>query len=389
MFDKKENEIIEEFNQSLPHLSEKMNDQEKLDHYFLMLESQGKNWLKNIQTFNDDKKRIFNNKQEQIFIGSMLGDGCITKNYQNNSACKFTLTQSTMDHKGIDKRSYLEWFGKEFDDFNANISESTRKPSGLVKECGTKEEYYSYTLTTKTLNFWKKLEKQWYVPRTDHHFFKRRKIVPDNIKLTPLTLCVWHMEDGSNNQIDGNVELNTQGFSIEEIDFLINRLKEDLGIQSKPKKSNEQFKIYIGIKSYSDFIEMIKPHVEWDCFKYKVDTSGYDKVAQIGEDHSQAKLKNKDIDKMFKLREKGWMQKDIAKKFKVSKTMVSRTLSGDMHKHSGKKLETTRKPRVTKDQKLEIITLNEQGMFQKEIAGRLNINQSTVSRIIRRSQCQG
>ena len=63
-------------------------------------------------------------------------------------------------------------------------------------------------------------------------------------------------------------------------------------------------------------------------------------------------------------------------------------LSGDMHKHSGKAIKIKKKPRITKVQKAEVIALIEQGMFQKDIAERLNINQSTVSRI-RRDKCHG
>ena len=332
---------------------------------------------------------MLNDKQEQIFVGSMLGDGCISKNFSNEGLCRFEKGQSKKDFVGEDKLSYMNWMKQEFDEFSTSVIESSIKSSGIVKEISGDKTYDRYNFYTKSLKLWEILEAEWYVLRTDHKWYKRTKIVPRDIKLTPLTLCVWHMDDGSVNPKDANIELNTQGFSVEEVDFLIERINKDLSIKSHKKKGRKksQYKIYIGRDHYFDFMEMIKPHIEWDCFKYKVDTETYDKKPHQGETHSLSKLTKKNIKQIFKLRDKGWLQKKIANNLGISQANVSVILSGDRWSHLGTKRDVIRKPRLTKEMKSQIVLLKEDGVFQKAIAERLNINQSTVSRVLKENHC--
>ncbi len=335
---------------------------------------------------------MLNLKQEEIFNGSMLGDGCISKNFSNGCICRFEKIQSKCDHIGVDKIQFMEWHRLNFDDFNASINENTRKANGLVREiCGDKI-FKSYVFITKYLIGWEKLETKWYIPRTDHYWFKRRKIVPQDLKLTPLTLCIWHMDDGSNSPKDANIELNTQGFTPEEIDFLIEKLNKDLGIISKRKvsrkKTGNQFKIYVGRKHYFSFIEMIKPYVEWDCFQYKLDITTYNKKPHRGESHKLSKLTEKDVRQIFALHEKGCDHKEISEIIKISKPNISMILSGNRWKHITDVVRTNKKnPRVATEVKQQIIELRKQGLFQKDIAKQLNINQSTVSRTLEK-KCQ-
>lgn len=320
---------------------------------------------------------MFNENQLQIFTGSMLGDGTIVKNWQNEGRCRFQVGQSKKDHIGCDKISYIQYFVKEFDDFSSNSIEQENKPNNYLNK-----PHWTYCFYTHNLRFWEKLESKWYVSRTDHPRFKRRKIVPTDIKLTPLTLCIWHMDDGSNNQTDANIELNTQSFTFDEVEFLIERLKQDLGIDSHKKTGGKegQYKIYVGRGSYFDFIEMIKPHVEWDCFKYKIDTSGYTKEPHRGEDHSGSILTEIDVREIFTLRDNGMKQKDIAEKMGVSN--ISAILSGEQWSHLGLSRPKIKKPRLSKEVKKEMFNLQSNGKSQNEIAVILNINQSTVSRVL-------
>jgi transposase len=326
---------------------------------------------------------MFNEKQLQIFTGSMLGDGTIVKNCQNGGLCRFQVSQSQTDHAGCDKTSYMNFYLNEFDDFSTKIISASIKASGVA--INPHKNYFDrYVFYTHNLRFWEKLESKWYVPRTGHPRFKRRKIVPTDIKLTPLTLCVWHMDDGSNNQTDANIELNTQSFTVDEVEFLIERLKKDLGIDSHKKaggKKEGQYKIYIGRNSYFDFIEMIKQHVEWDCFKYKIDTSGYNKQPHRGETHSGSILTEEKVREIFRMRDKGMLQKDIAEK--VGSSNISAILSGEQWSHLGLSRYKFKKPRLSKEAKQQIANLQAQGLSQNQIAERLNINQSTVSRILR------
>jgi len=325
---------------------------------------------------------MFNEKQNQIFIGSMLGDGCIVKN-KSHGTCRFQLIQSKLDNSGINKKSYLEYFDKEFNDFSTKITSMSVKTNGIVKKLSGDKSFDRYVFYTHHLKFWEKLEQKWYVPRTDHKWFKRRKIIPKDIKLTPLILCIWMMEDGSNYAKDGNITLETQGFTIEEIDFLIKRLEEDLGIIGNKKKTKKnQYRIFIGVKSFHKFIEIIKPHIEWDCFKYKIDDS-YNKVPHVGENHSLSKLTEEKVKEMIELRRHGMLLKNIAKLFNISEANVSLATSGNRWKYLNDHVEVKNKPRITKETKQRVLAMFENGSSQNFIAKELNINQASVSRILK------
>ncbi len=328
---------------------------------------------------------MLDQKQTEIVNGSLLGDGCIWTDFSGHY--KFQVGQSQDDHSGADKYSYLYWYAKEFCVYGCSIRPKITQPTGLLKALGKKTEYRQYVFNTISNDLWRQLEAKWYVPRADHHWFKRRKIVPQDLRLTPLTLCVWHMDDGSINPKDANIELNTQGFTTEEVDFLIERLDKDLGIKSHKKKASKpgQWKIYVGRDSYFDFIDMIKPHIEWDCFQYKIDTSQYVKTPQIGEDHSLSKLTEVQARQIFALREKGWAIKKIAKKFKVSQSAVTMILNGDRWRHLGITTVGIRKPRITTEQKLQIVELSKSGRTQKDIGGLVGVNQATVCRLLKQN----
>ena len=74
-------------------------------------------------------------------------------------------------------------------------------------------------------------------------------------------------------------------------------------------------------------------------------------------------------------------QKDIAKKMGVSN--ISAILSGEQWSHLGLSMPKVKKPRLSKEVKQQIADLQTQGCSQNQIAERLNINQSTVSRVLR------
>lgn len=328
---------------------------------------------------------MLTNRQLEIITGSLLGDGTIWTNFVDPT-CKFYLSQSTKDKDGDNKKTYFSWWVQEFIDLGCTVSPRTTRGSGIIKN---NKLYYQYVFTTKSNYLWNEIEKKWYVPIV-HPRLKRRKIVPLDLKLTPLILCVWMMEDGSNYAKDGNITLETQGFTPEEVDFLIYRLDADLGIKATKKKTKKenQHRIFVGVKSQKDLINLIKPHVAWDCFKYKLDDS-YNKVHQSGENHSQAKLTDMRAREMIALRKAGKSIAQLAEIFKVSKANVSLITSGERWTHLGESVSVTKKPRVTKNQIEQIVILAKQGRFQKDIANELNVNQSTVSRILKNTPYMG
>ena len=321
-------------------------------------------------------------RQQQIVTGSLLGDGTIWTNFVD-PLMKWQVGQSKRDWHNENKKNYMCWYAKEFIDLGVSIRSMNIKATGVAAKKCKEASFDRYVFYTRCNEFWNDVGAKWYVQLTDHPRFKRRKIVPTDIKLTPLALCIWHMDDGSNNQTDANIELNTQSFNVDEVDFLIERLKQDLGIDSHKKTGGKerQYKIYVGRDSYFEFIEMIKPHVEWDCFKYKIDTSGYNKQPHRGETHSGSIITEEKVREIFKLRDEGMLQKDIKKQVGVSN--ISAILSGEQWAHLGLSRPKLKKARLTEETKKQIFELESKGESQNHIAQTLNINQSTVSRVLK------
>lgn len=204
-------------------------------------------------------------RQNEIAIGTMLGDGSICKNFINNGNGQLSLGQSKLDHIGDDKISYMEWFANEFYNLGGKIR---FRKGGLDKfDDRIIKRQDGYEFTTSANKIWTEMEKEWYIPRFDHLYFKRRKIVP-SIKLTPLTLCIWYMDDGSCNLKNSSSYFHTNGFIKDEVYFLIELLNKDLGIKSTAIKGKieNQFEIRIPTNQFSNFIEIIKPYINWSCF---------------------------------------------------------------------------------------------------------------------------
>lgn len=313
----------------------------------------------------------------EIINGSLLGDGWIHNNFVD-PMCKFCLQQSKLDKDGIDKKTYILWFTSEFIELGITLRLKKKKGTGLANP---NKIYENYLLTTRSHLFWTELEKKWYIP-IEHKYFKRKKIIPKDLILTPLTLCVWMMEDGSNHTKDGNITLETQGFYEEDIEFLIERLNKDLSIKATKKKNttgDNQWRIFIGVESFKHVVDLIKPYVTWNCFQYKLD-SNYQKIHQAGEHHSQSKITEKDAKNIIEFRKAGTSVKDIAKKFNLTSGAISQITSGVRWSHLTESCNIKKKSRITKEQKLQIKGLKH--LKQKEIAKIVGVNQSTVSRIL-------
>ena len=338
------------------------------------------------------------NNQIEIITGSLLGDASIW--HRSHANCKLTKSQSCLDICDVDKISYMQWHINALHPYGNNTI--GRRTSNLKITRGSSRnqpistktseiQRRSYVFTTHCHPVFTELSKKWYATDTSGYIIKngrRIKIVPNDIKITPLTLCVWHMDDGYANSIDGNITLNTQGFSWEECEFLSERLKIDLDITSKVRAKDGSQIIYVPLKSYFNFIDIIKPYVEWNCFRYKIDTETYDKKPQIGETHSQSKLSNQKIKQIIQLHKNGWSQKDLAIKFRTVKANISLIVGGRHWSHITGVKYAPIKPRVKMDIKKQIVELAKTGLTQKAIADMFGINQATVSRAIKGAICQ-
>ena len=195
-------------------------------------------------------------RQMEIIIGSLLGDGYIVKQQVGN--CRFGKKQR------IDRVEYIQWLHKELMPYSRKVTkEISSRPvrrNGRIfheKENGFLESCCLKTCNHPTFN---KLRDKWYN--------KKIKVIPSDIKLTPLSLAVWFCDDGTLNKNEYRAVLCTDSFNTDEIERLRELLFEfdiKCNIYNSTKRLHIERK-----KDVDNLLDIIKPYITWDCFKYKI-----------------------------------------------------------------------------------------------------------------------
>jgi hypothetical protein len=186
----------------------------------------------------------FSLTQQDIILGSLLGDGSISKQRTPTSSCYFTKPQATA------RRAYLEWHSEQLQPHSSSINEYDNWAEG--------KKYQKSVFLTKTHQWFVELRNKWYPEGT--------KIVPQDLKLTPLMVAVWFFDDGSNDLDTRVARFATNGFTRFDCEFLVDQLTS-LSIKSKTTKQGQ---INVLAESYGTLVDLVKPFMLWDCFKHKI-----------------------------------------------------------------------------------------------------------------------
>ncbi|KKU60914.1 MAG: hypothetical protein UX85_C0006G0048, partial [Candidatus Beckwithbacteria bacterium GW2011_GWB1_47_15] len=120
-----------------------------------------------------------------------------------------------------------------------------------------KKPSFTWLVTTNSHGYWRKERLRWYP--------NGKKIVPHDIKLTPMTLAVWYMDDGTLQKYKGapaSIRFCTNGFDRSSIDILMTKLQE-LGFAPHldKMKAVEQFIIRLNRKDATAFLNVVNPYL--------------------------------------------------------------------------------------------------------------------------------
>jgi hypothetical protein len=104
-----------------------------------------------------------------------------------------------------------------------------------------------------------------------------KKVIPttiDSILISPLTLAVWYMDDGSRKPYGRGAFLHTESFSVGDQRKLITALKKNYSIIVKLASAGlsngkRLFRLYITAKSFSHFRDLIFPYL-LPSMQYKI-----------------------------------------------------------------------------------------------------------------------
>ncbi|MDI6807046.1 MAG: helix-turn-helix domain-containing protein [Candidatus Aenigmarchaeota archaeon] len=161
----------------------------------------------------------------ELINGTVLGDASIR--VDKNKYCYYSLNAKD--------KNFLKWIKRLFENFNIPTYITLNNATSKVFALGF---YINARQKIKLLS----LRRRWYKKENG----KTQKIVPKDLELTPMTLLFWFLGDGTliRRKNDPNrvpfVVLATNTFSKEDIDSLIQKLKE-LGLSFYPVKYKSGF----------------------------------------------------------------------------------------------------------------------------------------------------
>lgn len=212
----------------------------------------------------------FTDKQRQIIIGSLLGDG----NYHTN--------KNTFMWQSMITRPYLEWLQNEFGAFANTIihahtpeEKATRDRKRNFNPHATAKNYSHYFTLQLRPHPKLKMCLDWGYTESgvDYHF-------PDDITLTPLILKIWYVSDGGLHYSNGKfqnirIRVVSQGHRNEFIESLFHDIGFNVSVKNEHinilKRDVGAFLAYIG-----------DPPTDSDAgFKYKWQYENYDEYQRL------------------------------------------------------------------------------------------------------------
>ena len=201
-------------------------------------------------------KGCLNSLQREVLIGAMLGDGTLRKEKNAvNVNFKYDLTIATKEVVVLVYSIFQDLVGT---------------PPATAKKAKSQDTFWFRTYRLKELRHWQKL---FYT--IDAHGDNVRR-VPNQLHkwITPLSLAIWFMDDGSKD-IKAGYYLHTQCFTQGEVkklqQILGNKFHLEVSIQKddKQKKNKKFFRLYILQSSVPKFNALVEPFI-LPCMRYKL-----------------------------------------------------------------------------------------------------------------------
>ncbi len=196
--------------------------------------------------------------QKDILIGILLGDGYIySRNNNKTYGIKFEW--------GYKSKDYIFHI---YDIFNDYILSPPKLYTRINKNGNEVKTWRMETYSDKIFN-----------ELGDLFIIDKRKTITNNLiknNLTNIGLTYWYMDDGGRayyknkrSLTDFACILNTQGFTVDEVNILINELNIKFNLNTTLNFNKNLPIIYISNKDYIKLYNIINPYI-LDIFRYKL-----------------------------------------------------------------------------------------------------------------------
>jgi len=173
-------------------------------------------------------------RQKEILNGLLLGDGHLEKQ------CGALTARLKIEHS-VTQSAYVDWKFREW-------REWVRTPP--------KRRIRRNRMGTTSMNVgFSTLSHVEFEEFRSRSYENRRKVVPQDLELSALSMAVWFMDDGSrkSNQCRG-LYLNTQSFTELEVELLRTVIRRDVGVETSVRQQRDGLQIYIPSSSVTDLI---------------------------------------------------------------------------------------------------------------------------------------
>jgi hypothetical protein len=164
-------------------------------------------------------------RQEQILVGSLLGDAHLERQ-------RGALTARLKIEHSLTQTAYVDWKYREWRDWVRTPPKARVRRNRL----GTSSTNIGFT--TLSHDEFERFRLAFYRAH--------RKVIPVDIQLTPLSMAVWFMDDGSrkSSQCRG-LYLNTQSFTPPEVELLRDVMRRDVGVETTVRVQRDGLQIYV------------------------------------------------------------------------------------------------------------------------------------------------
>jgi hypothetical protein len=207
---------------------------------------------------------VLSEKQLDLIIGNLLGDGCITNCRRPNGVPRnghFEINQKST------KIEYLEFIYRTLHPYSKSPTFKTSKAP--IRKNG--KVIHKHNEPTKTLRSGRvrtcaselltKMHSKWYVDCGD----KYKKIIPPDIELNWRRIAFWFCDDGGGRSNRQEITFSTNGFDVLSRTRLRNELK-NFGITTSEWADG---RICVVRNQYKTIIDKIKSLIPWKCFQHK------------------------------------------------------------------------------------------------------------------------
>ncbi len=181
-------------------------------------------------------------QQRAIVVGLMLGDGHLET--QNQGRTYRLKIEQSFGH-----REYVDWLYSQL----GNLGQTPPRAREQIRAEKVNQKYGFNTLSLATFRFYGTL------------FYKDgKKVVPKMIGklVTPLSLAVWFMDDGSVKSAQHRAKiLNTQGFDSNSIENLHQMLAVRFGIDVTLRKQKDGTQLYIPSTEIKKFVSLVEEYI--------------------------------------------------------------------------------------------------------------------------------